>query len=290
MKIRIGNKTDEFHRIRQRQHKPALIVLTVIGMIYAFSLLYPFFWIFYNSLKTAEEFAFNPIGAPTNMQWQNYLLIFKTYNIAEMLGNSIILCLAVPTVAMFSTCAMAYGLSKYNFRGKTILYYMAISVMFIPTVGTLPATYALMDSLGIIDTHIGLVLLESSGMGFNFLLMSSIFKNISIAYKEAAEMDGAGNWRIFLQVMLPQTVPMLVPVWILSFIGIWNGYQMPVLFLPSHKTVSVGLKAIADIATSKREYPALFAAIIVMASPMVILFICFQKKIMQMNLGGGIKG
>ena len=142
---------------------------------------------------------------------------------------------------------------------------------------------------------IGMLLTATSGFGFPFLIFSSVFQNISKTYHEAAEIDGAGNWRIFLQIYLPQLSAVFGAQWLLGFIGIWNDYMTPYLYLPSHQTLSVGIYTISSQVSNgfsqfSGDYPKLFAAMIISIVPVVVLFMAFQKKIMNFSMGGGIKG
>lgn len=277
----------------QNEHKPVLIVLCVLFSLYAVTLLYPIGWMLYNSLKTKQEFIANPWPPAQMPMFGNYVEIFELFNLGEMIFNSLTLSLGIPTAAVFVTSCVAYAVAKYDFPGKRVLYFVAVAVMFIPTTGSLPVTFKLVNDLGLYDNWFGMVIRGAGGFGFNFLIMHGIFSGISRTYAEAAKIDGAGNWRIFLQIMLPQAKSTLFAIWILGFIGQWNDYASAQLFYPNHETLAVGLKNVSDmIATSKdymQDYPKLFAAVVIAITPIVIIFIACQKYIIRLNMGGGIK-
>ena len=273
-----------------KEHRAVLIVLCVIFMLYALSLMFPFVWMFFNSVKDKVDFRYRPTEFPTQWMFSNYLVIFEEFNLVEMLGNSLILCLAIPTVSAISTSCLAYALSRFKFCGRSFFFYLAISTMFISIEGGLASQYKLMFDLGLIDTHFGVILKAASGVGFNFLLMHSIFSGISETYSEAAEIDGASNIRVFMQIIVPQAISVIIAIWILSFIGVWNDFSTPYLYLQSYPTISLGLKNISDEVKISGDYPKMFATILVTSLPMIILFLIFQKKIMQLTLGGGLKG
>lgn len=277
----------------QSEHKAVLIVLCVLFSLYALTLIYPIGWMLYNSLKTKQEFMANPWPPAKDIMFVNYVEIFKLFNLGEMIFNSLTLSLGIPTVAAFVTSCVAYAVAKYRFPGKRVLYFVAVAVMFIPTTGSLPVTFKLVNDLGLYDNWLGMVIRGAGGFGFNFLIMHGIFSGISRTYAEAAKIDGAGNWRIFLQIMLPQAKSTLFAIWILGFIGQWNDYASAKLFYPTHETLAVGLKRVSDmIATSKdymQDYPKLFAAVVIAITPIIIIFIACQKYIIRLNMGGGIK-
>ena len=127
----------------------------------------------------------------------------------------------------------------------------------------------------------------------NFLLVYALFRNVSRTYMEAAEIDGASDFTVFVQIMVPQAVGIIGTLWMLGFIGCWNEYASYQLFLPSHPTVSTALVFIQNNVTQglyANHYPEFFAAIMISVIPVIAIFLAFQEQIMQMSLGGGIKG
>lgn len=277
----------------EKSHAKILIPVCIIFLIYSISLIFPLLWVTFNSIKDKAEFFFNPWAFPIKIMFSNYLVIFEKFNIGEMFFNSIVLCLVTPFISIFVTCCAAYAVSKFNFRGRNLIYFIAIMVMFIPTTGSLAVTYKLMFDIKLFDTLLGMALLSSGGFGFNFLLMYGVFKNISWSYAEAAYVDGAGNWRIFLQIIIPHALPTITAIWVLGIIGTWNDYTGPLMFYPSHQTIATGLKFLSDnitVGEYVNDYPKLFAAIFITTLPILILFISCQKQIISLNMGGGLKG
>lgn len=275
------------------EHKKILIVFCVIFALYSVTLVYPIGWMLYNSVKTKQEFMNNPWPPAAKLMFSNYVEIFGLFNFGKMMWNSLTLSLGIPTVALFVTSCVSYAVAKYEFPGKRVLYFVAVAVMFIPTTGSLPVTFKLVNDLGLYDTYYGMIIRGAGGFGFNFLILHGVYSGISRTYAEAAKIDGAGNWRIFLQIMMPQASATMFAVWILGFIGQWNDYAAAKLFYPTHETLAVGLKTVSDlIATSRdymQDYPKLFAAVIIAVTPIIIIFIACQKYIIRLNMGGGIK-
>ena len=291
---RRAEKQSEEKEKWDRGHKAVLITLCVLFALYALTIVYPIGWMFVNSLKTKQEFMKDPWPLPQELMFSNYSEVFKLFNLGEMLFNSLSLSLTIPTAAVFATACVSYAVAKYRFPGRRLLYFIAISIMFIPTTGSLPVLFSLMHDLGLYDNLLGMIIKGAGGFGFNFLIIYGIFSGISSTYSEAAKIDGAGNWRVFLQIMLPQAKATLFAVWILAFIGNWNDYASAYMFYPSHETLAVGLKRVSDNISSAGsfvlDYPKLFAAVVITITPVVIIFIACQKQIIRLNMGGGIKG
>lgn len=278
---------------RVAAHKKYLIVTCVIFSIYAVILIFPELWLFVNSLKDYVEFSNTPWGLPQKIQWSNYAFIFNNFAMGEAFFNSLVLCLACPTAGIVSTTFAAYALSKFEFRGKKVLFFIHILPMLVCITGSTSTMYMFFNTLGIYDTFIAMIWSSAGGTGMNFLLVYGVFKNVSRTYMEAAEIDGASDFTVFVKIMLPQAIGIVGTLWMLSFIGSWNEYASYQLFLPSHPTVSTALVSIQTNVTSgiyANHYPEFFAAIMISIIPVIVIFLVFQDQIMQMSLGGGIKG
>lgn len=278
---------------RVAAHKKYLIVTCVIFCIYAVVLIFPELWLLVNSFKDFVEFSNSPWGIPQGLQWSNYAFIFDNFAMGEAFINSIILCVGCPTAGIISTTFAAYALSKFEFKGKKILYFIHILPMLVCITGSTSTMYMFFNDLGIYDTFFSMIWSSAGGVGMNFLLVYSVFKNVSRTYMEAAEIDGADDFTVFIKIMLPQAIGIVGTLWMLSFIGTWNEYASYQLFLPSHPTVSTALVSIQTNVTSgiyANHYPEFFAAIMISIIPVIVIFLVFQEQIMQISLGGGIKG
>lgn len=277
-------------------NKPFLIVVCVIFFIYSLTLLFPFIWLFVNSLKDYRSFLNAPMALPSmnDLHFDNYVVMFTQFNLPRMFFNTLCMCLILPTVNILMTNMVAYACAKYKFVLNKLCYFLAMVQVFVSISGTLPVTYKLMTDLGLIDTLFGIVVMGSGGLNFQFLIMFGIYSNISNDYKEAAEIDGAGRGRIFVQVYFPQVLSTSLAFWLLGFIGQWNNYSTPYIFWPSEQTISTGIKYISDnIATNRDymfEYPKLFAAMLITILPVIVLYVIFQKPINNRDMGGGLKG
>jgi ABC-type glycerol-3-phosphate transport system permease component len=278
---------------RVASHKKYLIVTCVIFCIYAALLIFPEVWLLTNSFKDYIEFSENPWAVPKTIQWSNYSFIFEQFNMGEAFVNSLILCLACPTASIVATTCAAYALAKFDFRGKKALYFMHILPMLIAITGSTSTLYMFFNKLQIYDTFFAMIWSNAGGTGMNFLLVYSLFRGVSRTYMEAAEIDGASDFTVFVKIMAPQALGIIGTLWMLGFIGCWNEYAAYQIFLPSHPTVSTRLVFIESNITQglyASHYPEFFAAIMISIIPVVVIFLAFQEQIMQISLGGGIKG
>ena len=171
-----------------------------------------------------------------------------------MFINSIILTLGGTIVSTIVASMTAYVIAKYDFVGRKFLYNMAIFTFIIPIVGNLPATYKLVNDLGLMN-NIGILVLYAGGFGFNFIILHSYFKSIPWSYAEAAFMDGASNFQVFRKVMLPLARGPITSIALISGIGIWNDYMTPFLYLDEKPTLSLGIYMFQEIMIYKSNYP-----------------------------------
>ena len=135
----------------------------------------------------------------------------------------------------------AYVVSKYRFKGQKIIYTVAIIVMLIPIVGSLPSQVRFAEIFNFRNNIVGVCIMNCKYPGLYFLVFYAAFKNVSWTYSEAAQIDGAGHFKIFIQIMLPMILSTISAVFILYFISFWNEYTLPMIFLPDYPTVSYGL-------------------------------------------------
>jgi ABC-type glycerol-3-phosphate transport system permease component len=212
-------------------------------------------------------------------------------NIYNMFFNSILYAAGCTVFAVFSKLITAYACAKYTFPFKKALYAVAIVTMILPIVGAMPSTLKIMRSLNLYNSFIGCFLMNAGFHGMYFLLFYAAFSSISDTYMEAARMDGAGHFRVMMQIMIPLVWPTVVAIMLVLFIGYWNGYEQPMIYMPSKPTISYGLYLLT-LKTNNNfsEAPRQLAGAFIICLPILAVFIAFKNKIMNNMSLGGIKG
>ena len=213
----------------------------------------------------------------------------ENLSLQSMFFNSATLAGGITVVAMLLQSMAAYVLAKYEFRGNRLIYMVIIIASMIPTVGALPATFKLMNGAHLSNSYIGMLMLQGGAFGGCFLYLHAYFKAIPWSYAESAMIDGASDFKIFTEIMMPLASKALTTYTILCFLGFGNDYWYPSLFYDQHATLAVGLTHISIAATGTGNYPLLFAAMIVTIIPVLILFALFQKQMLGNISGGGLK-
>lgn len=261
----------------------------VIGMILAiggFFMILPFIWMILSSLKTdAEIMQFPPTIWPQAATLDNFKELFSAFNFAIYLKNTLIIVLC-SFAGLFLNAMAGYGFAKFHFKGKTFLFYLVLATMMIPGQVTMIPVYLILNAMGLTNTMAGIVLPGLVG-AFAIFLFRQFMSTISNELLEAARLDGASEWMIFWRIILPISRPVIAVQGILTFIGAWNSFLWPLIIANDEKyyTLSVGLQLLkGEYATN---YALQMAGSTFMIIPIIIVFMLFQKYILQgFNVSG----
>ena len=283
--------------IRSTGEKICHEIVFVVFLVYAITLVYPFIFVLLTSFKnlTPEQWVFfkdnNPFGLPTSFSLNAYGLALERMDIFGMYYNSITLTVGQTFVSMMLTCMAAYVLAKYPFKGSSFLYTFIIVCSIIPTFGAQAATFQLMVDWNLKDTYLGMMLM-CGGFGSTFLYVHSFFKGIPWSFAESARIDGASDFRIFLQIMVPLAKNGIMVFAIMRFMGFWNEYWNPLLYYSKHPTIGVALYLMEDEVGQSNgiDLNVFFAGTILCIVPVLILYAFLSDKLMGNLTAGGIKG
>lgn len=266
-------------------------IVFVLFALYAITLLYPFVFLLMNSFKTDPiEMLKRPLAFPKSFSFLPYARAFLSMNIGEMFFNTITLSVGQTFVSMALTCMAAYTLAKYRFRLNKFIYTTVIVSSVIPTFGAQAATFNLIVNVFKLRNNYFGMMIMCGAFGSAFLFLHSFFKEIPWSFAESAMLDGASDFRIFLQIMIPLAKNGIMVFTIMKFMGFWNEYWTTFLYYGGHPTLAVGLKALADNAGQSLPYSDFFAGTIICIIPVLIFYAFFSNKLMDNLNAGGIKG
>ena len=278
------------------QERIILITTTVLFSLYALTLIYPFVFAFINSIKPYSEFLDDMLALPKQAQWQNFAQVFKRIKFKNvdfwgMVINSVWQTLLATSCGLVASTLMAYVTAKYDFKFLKILYAVGIFSMVIPIIGSTPAMYKLLDDLNIVNQPAKIWVIWFNGFGFAYLVLYSYFKTVSWTYAEAAFIDGAGHFRVFIEIMVPQALPAISSILIVNAIGYWNDYMTAYLFLDKYPNLALGLYELKEsVNLADGGKPVYYAFMLMSLIPVAAAFIIFQKAIMKNITTGGLKG
>ncbi|MGH4049839.1 MAG: carbohydrate ABC transporter permease [Clostridium sp.] len=275
------------NKIRKKsKNKTAKIIVGVILAVGGLFMITPFIWMILSSLKTdAEIMRIPPTIWPRQLTIENFKKLFTEFNFLLYLKNTLII-VACSFGGLFLNAMAGYGFAKYKFKGKTVLFYMVLATMMIPGQVTMIPVYLILSKVGLTNTMVGIVLPGLVG-AFGIFLFRQFMSNISDELLEAARLDGASEARIFLRIVLPVCRPIIAVQGILAFIAGWNSFLWPLIMANDEKfyTLSVGLSLLKGQYSS--NYALQMAGSTFMVIPIIIMFIAFQKYILDgFNVSG----
>ena len=268
-------------------------ILKLVLWIYAAIVVFPMIWCIMSSLKTTKEFYANVWALPEKLYFQNFVTAWETANIGINIVNSVIIVAASVLLAMILSAMISYVVTRYKFPGSGYLKILFILGTFVPLMlGTIPE-FLILQKLHLYDTRVGLVLVYTAySLPLSVMIMTSIFETIPSTYSEAAMMDGCSHFSVFFKIMLPLARSGLVTISIFNFLWTWNDYLYAMTFLPSanKRTLPVGMVMLQSTAMYKTDWGALFAGLVIIMIPSVIIYAFFNKQLQSGLNAGGIKG
>lgn len=251
----------------------------ILLAVVAFTMILPFLWMISSSLKANNEVTRLPFEIlPRVIRWENYQVIFQRAPLLKFMLNSFkIALLSVGGLLVVDTCA-AYAFSKLRFRGRDIVLLLFLATMMIPSSVLLIPKYIMFLQIGFIDRHASLILPALFNPFFMFMIVQYM-KGIPDSLVEAAKIDGASHYATLARIIVPTAVPILATVSILAFIGSWNEFLNPLVFLKSisQYTIPVGIQSFNTTHLSLRAYSS--AASLVALFPLFVVFLAGQRYV-----------
>jgi len=262
----------------------------IILIVASFFFLIPFIWMVSTSLKPLDQvFTFPPEWIPKPFQWSNYIDAMNYIPFFTYLKNTIIITLFSTLGAVLSCPLVAYSFAKLKWPGRNILFIITIGVMMIPGQVTMIPLFLLFEKLGLVGTPYPLIIPAFFGIPFYIFLLRQFFMGLPDSLREAAKIDGAGEFRIYWQIMLPLAKPAVLAVGLFQFMASWTDFIGPLLYLTDsiQYTLSLGLQQFQSQKGS--EWGLMMAVSTMMTVPVIILFFFLQKTFIKGITFSGIK-
>ena len=283
---------------------PLTIVMAVILGLYCLVLAIWLVWALLTSFKNPNDFLGNKYGFPNPWYFDNFAYVIYEYKVeklidgvstvistGDMILNSVLYSVGSAFVATLVPCITAYLCARYKYKFSKIIYSIVLVCMVIPIVGSQASELQIVIKMGIYDHMFGMWILKSGFLGLYFLVFHEVFLSIPNAYGEAAEIDGASDFCIMTKISLPLAKNTFFTVLLIMFVTYWNDFQTPMLYLPTHPTIS---EALYWIKSSSFNYfakmPVKMAAPMMFLIPVLVIFLCFHKRLLGNLTVGGVKG
>jgi len=265
-----------------------LIILSLIFMA-------PLLWLLSSSLHSLDGiFAVPYDWIPDKLHWENYKTAITIIPLGRYFLNTGFITVMVIIGTVLSSSLVAYGFARLNFKGKKVLFSFCIATMLLPGQVTMIPLYVLFARLGWVDTFLPLIVPAFFGSPFYIFLLRQFFLTIPYEYDEAALLDGASRLRIYWSIILPMARPAIATVVVFSFVGVWNDFFNPLIYINSFEkaTLTLGLNFLKTqiIGSGVTQWHIMMAASVLVLIPNILVFVLAQRHFMKGLNVGGLRG
>jgi len=272
-------------------HYHAFVAATYVAMwLILGAFLLPFLWMVSTSLKTLSEVGqYPPRWVPNPAQWNNYAQVFQDLPFSRFIANSLEISLLVVAGSVVSSSVVAFGFARTRFPGRDVWFIIMLSTLMLPFAVTLIPQYVIVYRLQLLNTYVPLVVPSLFASPFFVFLLRQFMLTIPRDLDEAAQIDGCGWWQIYRWIVLPLCKPALAAVAIFAFVGSWNEFLSPLVYLnqTSLFTVALGVQLFSGQYSS--FYNLMMAAALVALVPVVVVFLMAQRYFVEGVVLTGLK-
>jgi len=254
---------------------------------------FPMIWVIISAFKTDAEIFFSPWLPPAEFLWENFVRAWSKADIGLYLLNTLIVNIPAIFFTLLFSAMAAYVLARFEFPGNRFIFYAFLGGMLFPVFLALVPLFFLLNSMHILDTRIGLILVYIAySLPFTVFFLTGFFKTLPTELLEAATIDGANNFQLFFLVAIPLAQNGLVSMGIFNFLGMWNQYILPLVLVPSREKymLSQGLAFLQHQQRYQSDWSGLFAAVVIVMMPTMLVYIIFQNQIQRGLTVGALKG
>lgn len=268
----------------------SLVLTSLVLIPICLAWVYPFLWMVSAAFKTNQEIFAGPGLIPKSLQWENFRRAWVEAEIGRYFLNTAIITVSTVLIVVVTTAMMGYAIGRYRFRGKRLIVALFIATLFIPEGYTIIPVFQLVNFLHLNNSLLGVILAESGGAHVLYILLfAGFFSQLARELEEAAVLDGANFFRVFWEIMLPLSKPVIATTVILQFMGSWNSFFLPLVLTlsrPELRTLGVGMFAFQGEYFS--DWAGMAAAATISQVPIIALFLLLQRYFVD-GIAGAVK-
>ena len=266
------------------------LVLYLILILGALLTLTPFIWMVSASfMADGHSSVFPPRFWPDQFTLEQYINLFSRLNVTVNFINSLFLSTIVTLISLFFNSMAGYAFAKYRFKGKDKLFNVLLSSMIIPAQVTMLPLFLMLKYMGVLNTYLAIIIPGMANI-FGIFLIRQYVLSIPDSLIEAARIDGASEFQIYVRIILPQAKPILITLAIFSFLGTWNDFLWPLIALTDSSMFTLPV-ALANLMGEHTKDPELMmAGSVLTILPVIILFLALQKYYIRGIMAGSVKG
>src|SRR5690625_2734664 len=263
----------------------------LLVILFSLIIIIPVLMVVITTLKTSDYFYLNPTGLPEGITFQNFKDIVRENNLHIHFINSLIVTISTIVLCLFVASLISYVIMRLRGWKSAALYSLFILGMMVPAQVNMIPLYGIVDSLGLLNSLIGLILVSTTTfMPIVVFIVAGFMKTIPRSMIESSTIDGASELQIYSRVVLPLSAPAIATAAIFVSVMVWNDLLYPLLFVASPGKKTLPLALLAFQGEYFTDYPMIFSGVIIASIPMVILYIFLQRYFMEGLTAGATKG
>lgn len=266
----------------KKKIKVGKLILYVVLSFGAIVMVLPFIWTVLSSLKNmGQTFAYPVKIFPDPVVWENYPESLSALPFGRAYWNSFYIAAIVVIFQLLTATMAGYSFAKLKFRGYGVIFVLFLATMMVPSQVTMIPLFLIMKKIGLLGSHMSLILPAALFNAFGVFLMRQFIAGLPDELEEAAIIDGASVPQIFFRIIIPLVKPSMAAFGIFVFLGQWNSFMYPLIFLNKTETFTVPLLLNFFKGTYATDYPLLMAGTVISVVPVLIVYLFFQKQIIQ---------
>jgi len=275
--------------VGKRAVKPGLAALWLAIAAGAVVMIFPIYWMGVTAIRPHEEIYESLVAVvPTHVTFENFAALWQRYPVLDWMTNSLVIAIVGVVITVFANLLCGYTFAKFRFPGRNILFFAILGTLMIPIQVILVPEFLITSWLGLLNTPWG-VILPRAAEAFGIFMVRQFMVSIPDELIEAARLDGAGEFRIFLRIVLPLSRPVIAVLVIFTFMWRWNDFAWPLVVLTDHQayTLPLGLNLVRGEVNP--EWGQVMALALVSLAPMIFIFLLFQRYLIQGIASTGLK-
>ena len=259
-------------------------------LLFGLGCLIPLFWVLASSLKTTREIALNPLGLPLSWRWANYPQAWVQGHFGDYFLNSVLISLPI----VIGTCALSalagYGFARFKFPGATLIFYLFLLGLMIPFQSIMIPLFYILKNINFLGTYWAMIIPSIAlGLSFGIFFMRAFFVGLPQELADAAMIDGCHELNVFWRVLLPLAGPALSTLAVLNFMGAWNSFLLPLIYMQKEALRPLVLGLMFFHSRFTQDYPLTMAGATITMLPIIIVYLFFQRQFVQGLTAGALK-
>ena len=276
---------------RPRSYRISRAILYGVLILFALYVLVPFMWVIFTALKSNFEIAQDPLGLPPNWRFENIVTAWTVGKFGRYFVNSVITTVPIVLLVVSMSCLAGYGLARLKMPGRTFIFYFFLIGLMIPfTAIMIPLFYILRD-IGALGTYWAMILPQTAiSLPFGIFFMRAFFSGLPYDLTDAAKIDGCNDFDVFRRIMLPLAGPAVAALVVFNFMGSWNAFLLPLIYLQSDRLRPIMTGMMFFTTRWGVDYSMSMAGTLIVMMPIMAVYLVFQRQFIQGLTAGAVQG